>query len=64
MNLIERLRAQANSLRRKPTPLAELIPLLQEAAYQLELKDIEIRELKSYSVEPSDTVVDHMIITR
>lgn len=45
--LIERLRAQAGSLRRKPTPLADLIPLLQEAAFQLELKDIEILELKA-----------------
>ena len=30
--LVARLRAQADSLRRKPTPLADLIPLLQEAA--------------------------------
>lgn len=29
-----RLRAQCDSLRRKPTPLADLIPLLQQAADQ------------------------------
>lgn len=30
--LAARLRAQCESLRRKPTPLADLIPLLQQAA--------------------------------
>lgn len=36
VTITERLRAQADSLRRKPTPLGDLIPLLQEAADAIE----------------------------
>jgi hypothetical protein len=54
MNLIERLRAQAGSLRRKPTPLADLIPLLQEAALELEHKDIYIAKLeRALDIKPN-----------
>ena len=34
--ITERLRAQVESLRRRPTPLADLIPLLQQAVDEIE----------------------------
>lgn len=38
LSLVDRLRAVAERLRRTPMPISELIPLLQEAADELELK--------------------------
>jgi hypothetical protein len=36
MTLVERLRDQIQTIRRKPTPIADLIPMLAEAADALE----------------------------
>lgn len=54
-NIVERLRRQSFDLRRKPTPLSEVIPLLQEAALHIENLEMHIKELESVN-EPNSSI--------
>jgi hypothetical protein len=53
ITLQQRLRATCEKLRRTPMPIADIIPLLQEAANELDKKEIKINDL-----------YDEMIVTR
>lgn len=45
MNLQERLRDACNKLRRTPMPIADVIPLLQEAAAKIDVLECLERKL-------------------
>lgn len=56
MTLPDRIRARLKELRRKPVPLAELIPLLQESADCIEQQRQEL-QLRQNVIEEADSVV-------
>lgn len=53
MNIQERLRDYIANIRRKPTPIVDLIPLLRDAADRIELLEAKIRYLQDPNKGPS-----------
>ena len=45
-DLLHRLRETAKNIRRKPTPLSDVIPLLTEAATRIEMLEAECSALR------------------
>ena len=48
MNLIERLRAMVQKLRRTPMPIADVVPMLQEAADEIERLTGELQDVRGH----------------
>lgn len=48
MNLIERLRGMVQKIRRTPMPIADVVPMLQEAADEIERLTGELARARQY----------------
>ena len=53
MNIQERLRDYIANIRRKPTPIVDLIPLLSDAADRIEFLEAKVRYLQDPNKGPS-----------
>jgi hypothetical protein len=53
MNIQERLRDYIANIRRKPTPIVDLIPLLRDAADRIEFLEAKVRYLQDPNKGPS-----------
>lgn len=53
MNIQERLRDYIANIRRKPTPIVDLIPLLREAADRIEHLEAKLQYLQDPNKGPS-----------
>jgi hypothetical protein len=53
MNIQERLRDYIANIRRKPTPIVDLIPLLRDAADRIDFLETKIRYLQDPNKGPS-----------
>ena len=59
MNLIERLRGMVQKIRRTPMPIADVVPMLQEAADEIERLTAELARAKEYhAAELADVVAE------
>jgi len=53
MNIQEQLREYIINIRRKPTPIVDLIPMLRDAADRIDLLEAKIRYLQDPNKGPS-----------
>ena len=53
MNIQERLREYIANIRRKPTPIVDLVPILRDAADRIDFLEAKIRYLQDPNKGPS-----------